>query len=282
VNPDAADLTALRDLRQAGFNRASLGVQSLCDRELALMGRRHTAAEALRAFDRLRAAGFDNVSVDILAGFPGQSLASLDATLRSIIGLAAEHLSIYLLELKDGTKLQTEISSGRIAALDDDLAADMYEQFTCQAIAAGYSHYEISNFALPGRRSKHNLKYWLDAVYRGFGAAAAGMTGRRRYANHGDLEVYHRAVNADRLPLAVDAELTPSARFWDALIMGLRLVEGVDLGALGRRYHVDAEAIVVQSVSDLIAAGLLEREGARLRFTARGLLLSNVVFSRWV
>lgn len=282
INPATADLSALREFRRVGVNRASLGVQSLHDDELAEMGRLHDAKQAVATYQDLRDAGFENISVDLIAGFPGQSRMSLGDTLEKVAVLQPEHLSIYLLELKSETKLESMIRDGQIPPLDDDLSADLYEDICMFAESAGYEHYEISNFARDGRFALHNLKYWQDRIYVGFGPGAHGMTGRHRYANLEKLEDYEQVIGGSRLPFATLAELTPETRFKDALIMGLRLVKGIDLELLGKRYQVDARAFVTETIGDLQPAGLFVLDRDDLFLTAKGRLLSNVVFSRWV
>jgi oxygen-independent coproporphyrinogen-3 oxidase len=282
INPGAISRYYLAELRSLGVNRASLGVQSFEDHELACLGRSHKASDAGAAFKDLRNSGFDNISVDLIAGYPGQSLESMRKTLRQTISLGPDHVSVYLLELKPGTRLHTRITSGATEKPDDDLAADLYEE-TCSLLSAsGYEHYEISNFAREGRLSRHNLKYWEDSPYIGLGAGAHGMTGRVRYANLEDLRQYQNEVNQEKLPVATLTELTPETRFKEALIMGLRLVRGVDLEHMSRRYLVDVKAFVADTVGDLSHAGLVALDGEILSLTPRGRLLSNVVFSRWV
>jgi oxygen-independent coproporphyrinogen-3 oxidase len=282
VNPATASRAGFRELHRTGFNRVSLGIQSFADHELRSMGRRHSAFEARQAFDDLRSAGFADISIDLLAGYPGQTMESVRANLHGAIELGPEHISIYLLETKEGTKLARDIDGGRLVPVDDDLAADMYEAFCEDAQAAGFEQYEISNFASAGHRCRHNLKYWRDEVFVGLGRGAHGMTGRIRYANLEAREEYERSIGQGRLPVGSVVELTPETRFKDALIMGLRLVEGVDLDLLGRRYRVDARAFVVETVGDLIESGLLHVGERRAFLTSSGRLLSNQVFSRWV
>src|SRR5208337_2355345 len=177
------------------------------------------AKQAVATYQDLRYAGFENISIDLIAGFPGQSRASLRDTLDKVADLHPEHLSIYLLELKSETKLDSMIRDGKIPPLDDDLSADLYEDICLFAESAGYQHYEISNFARNGRFALHNLKYWQDRIYIGFGPGAHGMTGRHRYANLENLEEYEQTIRENRLPFATLSELTPETRFKDALIM---------------------------------------------------------------
>ena len=282
INPATSDASTLRTLRRAGINRASLGIQSFDDAELAAMGRAHTVRDALTTFDDLRSAGFDNISVDLIAGFPGQTRASVGQSLRAAIGLGPEHVSVYLLEVKEGSRLESMIRTGIITGTDEDLAADLYLDICSTLTCADYVHYEISNFARKGRRSKHNLKYWSDRLYLGIGPGAHGMTGHARYANLAGLGEYERDVNQGRLPVGTWTGLTPETRFAEALIMGLRLVEGLDLAGLEERYCVDANAFVLETIGDLQDAGLFVLADNRLVLTERGRLLSNLVFSRWV
>ncbi len=282
ANPGSIDLNMLKDLREAGVNRISLGIQSFDDNELLAMGRRHSASDGLAVFKRARKAGFNNISLDLIAGFPGQSLASMHCNLLTALELEPEHLSVYLLEVKEGTALEACIRNGKVQAPDDDLTATLYEHICETVVKAGYEHYEISNFARPGRVSRHNLKYWQDGIYIALGAGGHGMTGQHRYANVGDLDKYSESINHDEVPFESLTALTPEVRFRDALIMGTRLVRGLDLELLGKRYNIDAEAFVRDTIGDLSDSGLHTIEQGKLRLTPKGLLLSNIVFSRWV
>jgi oxygen-independent coproporphyrinogen-3 oxidase len=282
MNPGTIDLTSLATFRSAGVNRASLGIQSLLDSELSSMGRSHDSSQALSALNDLRLTGFGNISVDLIAGFPGQTLDSLRRSLQLILDLRPEHSSVYLLEVKNGTRLARLIESKQIPPPDEDLVADMYEEICAAAIDAGYEHYEISNFALPGYASRHNLKYWTDKLYLGFGPGAHGMTGRQRYANEEDFDLYELAINGGYPPVRTLDEMSPEIRFKDAMIMGLRLTKGIDLDFMSSRYRVDARAFVVDSVGDLVPAGLLDLVDNNVRLTEKGRILSNIVFSRWV
>ena len=282
ANPGTIDLNKLKDYRQAGINRISLGMQSFDDNELAAMERRHSASDGLAVFKRARSAGFENISIDLIAGFPGQSLASMHRNLLTALELEPEHLSIYLLEVKEGTELEACIRNGQVQAPDDDLAAMLYEHICETVVKACYEHYEISNFARHGRFSRHNLKYWQDGIYIAFGAGGHGMTGRHRYVNIGELNKYSESINREEMPFESLTELTPEIRFKDALIMGARLVRGLDLKLLGKRYNIDAEAFVRDTLGDLSSSGLYIIEKGKLRLTPKGLVLSNIVFSRWV
>ncbi|MEW6350986.1 MAG: radical SAM family heme chaperone HemW [Thermodesulfobacteriota bacterium] len=281
ANPGTVSRSALKDWQRAGVNRVSLGVQSLNARELTLMGRRHSAHDARASFRELRDAGFENISVDLIAGYPEQTVDSVLASLEGITELGPEHLSVYLLEVKHGTRLETEIREGLVKPVDDDIAADMYEEICRVSRSEGFEHYELSNFARNGKYSRHNLKYWQDREYVACGAGATGLVCGVRYTGFTDLHEYLRAIH-EGAPAWVAEELSADERFGEALIMGLRLVAGADLDALTDRYGIDARSFVRQTVGDLIDAELCTLNGARLQLTPRGRLLSNMVFARWV
>lgn len=282
VNPGDVTQEDLRDLRAAGTTRLSIGVQSAAVGDLRYLGRRHSAESGPATIAHAGNAGFEDISVDLIAGLPGQSVESLEMSVQRILEYRPEHLSAYLLEIKPGTVFASDIAAGRIPEPDDDLAAEHYELIRKVLSDAGYEHYEISNFALPGRRARHNLKYWNDGIFVGIGAGAHGMTGRVRYENLCGLDAYNAAIKQGVLPVGESVQLSPLARFKDALIMMGRLIEGIDLRSLGNRYGIDAAAYVRETVSDLGDAGLCRVDDDRFALTERGLLLSNIVFSRWL
>lgn len=282
VNPSSYQISYFRDLIKTGINRVSLGIQSFSESELELMGRRHSARQAIDTFMQLREAGFDNISVDLLAGYPKQSLSGIRRNLDTAFRLSPEHISIYLLEVKPETKLDRELINGVIEAPDDDVQARQYELICKVCREAGYEHYEISNFAKPGRHSRHNLKYWNDEIYYGFGVAAHGMTSKARHINYESLSHYINAANLGIKPIAEIISLTPNIRFKDALIMGARQVSGIDLNWIGERYCVDAYEFIEKSLDELAHYNLYTLTKDRFRFTQKGLLLSNLVFSRWI
>jgi oxygen-independent coproporphyrinogen-3 oxidase len=282
VNPGGIDRHDFTEMRQLGVNRISLGIQSAHDDELTAMGRRHTTDEAFRTYDAARQAGLDNVSVDLVAGYPGQTLGSFMESLRTVVNLSPEHISVYLLEVKEGTQLEQAIRGGLVPAPDDDLQADMYEALCETLTSSGYEHYEISNFAKPHRQARHNLKYWHDSIYLGFGAGAHGMTGRARYANTESLSVYMRLCRDQTLPEQTLYNLSPMDRLKDALIMGLRLRQGLDIKVMSERYGADVERMVRKTIGDCEEQGLIYVSDRALSLTKQGLLLSNTVFSRWV
>lgn len=274
INPGSITVEKLRDFRSLGINRASFGAQTFDDRELAKLGRSHTAADARRTFRDLRAAGFENISFDLIAGLPGQTLAGWQQNVEEALELQPEHLSFYLLEVHSGTPLAQHIQRGLQPVPDEDLAAVMYEWMLERAVSADYEHYEISNLCRPGFQSRHNTKYWTGAPYFGFGCSAHSYDGaRRRWSNHRDVLKYVESVEQEVSPLAEKQDLTEQDVRAESLFLGLRLMRGVSAD-LCKDYETDLERFR--------EAGLLEIDGDLVRLTRNGALLSNEVFSAFV
>ena len=278
ANPTSIETAKLRALRSAGFNRVSIGVQAFDDRMLRSLERAHTMADALRAVPAARAAGFENVSIDLMFGLPGQSASDWDNTLSQALALCAEHLSLYALTVEEGTPFAEYAAAGRLARPDDDAEAAMFERAIERLTAAGYEHYEISNFALPERRARHNVTYWHNRDYLGFGPGAASYRGGRRWLNEAGLERYITAALAGE-PVAGDGEeLAPEAAVGETLMLGLRMLEGVDTDAIQRRFGVDPLEYYAEEIARLVARGLLVKDKRRLRLTPLGVRLANDVF----
>ncbi|HJQ69802.1 MAG TPA: radical SAM family heme chaperone HemW [Blastocatellia bacterium] len=284
INPATLSRRKLDRWRESGINRASVGVQSFIDRDLAALSRTHTAAEARDTIAALAEAGFDNISLDLIAGLPEQSLADWEFNLNQALRLGPAHLSLYLLEIKEGTQLYAQLKRGQRPRPDDDLAAEMYRMICAAAADAGYEHYEISNFALrdegsPGRlRSKHNLKYWTGAAFYGMGCGAHSYDGAARRVNLLQTEKYIEAINSKGDATGERTELTGESRAAEALFMGLRLIEGIRLDEFRDEYGLDVAARYEEEIARLGEAGLVEISGNNMKLTARGLLLSNEVF----
>ncbi len=278
VNPGDAEPKRLEACRNLGINRLSLGVQSFFDRDLALTGRDHNAQATRQAVQVARRAGFDNLSLDLIAGLPGQTLTDWRTNLLEALALEPEHLSLYLLEVKEGTTLARQLAAGRLPLLDDDLAAEMY-LLTLELLGeAGFEAYEISNFARAGYRARHNLKYWRDLPYAAFGVGAHGYDGVERYWNTDRLEDYFTAVDGRRHAVVARTRRTPHERWHEALMLGLRLDEGVDPAMLHAGYGIDLWRDYAAPLEELRSAGLLMVTDGRIRLTPRGWLLSNEVF----
>jgi oxygen-independent coproporphyrinogen-3 oxidase len=276
-------LDVLCRFRELGINRVSFGVQTFHDRELARLGRSHTAGEARETFANLRQAGFCNISFDLIAGLPGQTLAEWRRNLDEALALRPEHLSFYLLEVHDGTPLAEHIRRGIQPSPDDDLAAEMYQLILDRATGAGYEHYEISNLCLPGFASRHNTKYWTAAPYFGFGCSAHSYDGnRRRWSNERSLAGYMELAEDGRSPIVERLVLDDNAARAESVFLGLRLMSGISLSEYRQRYCIDFLAQHSQELVRFSDAGLIKVEGDVIRLTRSGALLSNEVFSAFV
>ena len=282
ANPETVSPASLEGFRAAGVNRLSFGVQSFHDEELRRLDRRHDVARAERAFADARAAGFDNISLDLMLWLPGQSLAGATESASRLAGLGPEHASMYLLELYPNAPLRARIAREGWRQADDDEAADMYLACIERLEAAGYEHYEISNLAYSGRRSRHNLKYWTDGEWVGFGCGAHSTVGHTRWSNVASTTEYVTRVEGGVSVEGSRRELTLRQRVEEALFMGLRLADGVDLGAVRARYGVDVWQTWSEALAPALEAGLLVHDGNHLRLTRNGMLMSNEVMSAFL
>jgi oxygen-independent coproporphyrinogen III oxidase len=263
----------------AGFNRISLGVQSFADHELQAAGRMHRRHDVFRAAQILRQAGFRNISMDLIAGLALQTRASWEDSLARTLELRPEHISIYLLEIDEGSRLGNESLAGgsrysAAAIPSDDAMAESYE-FACVRLAeAGYEHYEISNWGLPGFRSRHNLKYWRRQPYIGLGAGAHSFDGARRWSNAHDSAQYVADIASGVSPRERIEPVTPQQALDEELFLGLRQLEGIDLARIEEKYGVNLQS----RIAGLRQQGLLEMDGALLRLAPAHLTVSNEVF----
>jgi oxygen-independent coproporphyrinogen III oxidase len=284
INPATLAPEKLAGWRKAGINRASVGAQSFIDDELVSLSRTHNSRQIRRTVEALRAAGFANISLDLIAGLPEQTRENWQYNLQEALNLRPEHLSLYLLEVKEGTQLYGQIKRGLRPQPDDDLAAEMYEMI-CQATAiAGYEHYEISNFAhaqagqKKSLRAQHNLKYWTDTPFYGLGCGAHSYDGRMRWVNTLKTENYIEQVINQGHAVNEQRRLDDTERATEAIFMALRLREGIDLRAFQAAYGLDILQQYGAELEPIAEAGLVELADNHLRLTARGRLLSNEVF----
>lgn len=287
MNPGTLTPEKLAAYREGGVNRASVGVQSFDNAELEAIGRVHDADDARAAVRMLRDAGFDNLSLDLIAGLPLQRIETWRRNLESAIALEPDHLSLYLLELHPGTRLARDVEAGRVVRPDDDVAATMYDEMVDRLTDAGFVQYEISNFArtMPGggdRRSRHNEKYWLDAEYFGFGVSAHGYVNGERRSNVRSIAGYADAIEAAGDATHESICLDARDRAAEAAFLGLRRLEGIDLERFEERYGINLMHAFAEGLEPLLAAGLLDASAGRLRLTRSGLLLSNEVFQAFV
>ncbi|TFG68179.1 MAG: radical SAM protein, partial [Anaerolineales bacterium] len=292
----------LNALRQMGVNRLSMGVQSSHSDELVLLGRIHTWAEAVDAFTLARKAGFDNISMDLMYGLPGQALQPLEETLERVLALEPDHLSLYALTLEPGTPLAETLALGDIPVPDPDLAADMYDAASQHLLDAGFWQYEISNWArsdvlapelwaLPESGnvdsigttiSQHNVIYWRNEAWLGIGAGAHSWLYGRRFSHHPHPQSYIHAVHAGDLR-GIDNEIIPTALAQDeTLMLGLRLVEGVSSKQFRERWGVGLTETYGATIDKLVSYGLLIWQEGRLRLTTRARLLGNQIFQEFL
>jgi oxygen-independent coproporphyrinogen-3 oxidase len=282
TNPETVDRDRLERFRAAGVNRLSFGVQSFHDAELKRLGRIHSAERARAAIREARAAGFDNVSLDLMMWLPGQSVEAWLRNVDDLIAASPDHASLYLLELYPNAPLKEDMARAGWSLAPDEDAADMYEQGLARLDAAGYQQYEISNVARPGRTSRHNLKYWTDGEWLAFGCGAHSTFEGVRWKNISSTEEYIARVTSGTNAVTERRVLSPTERLEEALFTGLRLVEGIDIAATGARYGCDVWERYHEGLQPFVDAGWLVREGARLRLSRPGMLMANEIMAVFV
>jgi oxygen-independent coproporphyrinogen III oxidase len=286
ANPGTLTPEKLAGYRAAGVNRISLGIQSFEDRLLARLGRVHSAREAVEAFESARRAGFDNISIDLMHSLPGQSVAQWREALARGIELAPEHVSAYGLSVEEGTPFARLQEAGELPLPVEEDAARMFESTVELLTAAGYRHYEISNFARAGRASRHNSAYWSRQSYLGFGAGAHSLYNAdglgRRWRNACDLQRYLGRLADGSIPEEECEELTVEEAVSESFFLGLRTLDGLDLAPLESRYGTEILKPHLAEVARLVATGLLVREGSIIRLAAGAVIVANSVFSRFV
>lgn len=279
MNPATVTPEKLRAYRSIGVNRASFGVQTFNNRDLKLLARGHDATDARLTYIHLREAGFENVSFDLIAGLPGQSIDDWQTNLEEAVALAPEHLSLYLLEIHEGTPLAEQLRSQRRPVPDEDVAAEMYELMLEMTASAGLDQYEISNFARSGFESRHNSKYWtLDPVF-GFGVSAHSFDGRERYSNERDTNLYVKAIESGASAVVAREPAELRSEF---VFLGLRMMRGVDFAEYERRFGEDLRVRNGESIDRLSSLGLVVADERRMKLTRRGALLSNEVFAEFL
>jgi len=288
ANPGTVDEQSLSDLKSAGFNRLSLGVQSFDDRELALLGRIHNRSEAVGAFGLARSVGFSNISLDLMFGLPDASITIWQSSLAQAISLVPEHLSVYALSVEEDTRLAEQIGRGDLPAPDEDLSADMYEMAEAQLARAGYRHYEISNWCRADDgydlrwACRHNIKYWRNQRYLGLGVAAHSFDGDSRTGNTTSPDHYIQLAIAGEPVVVTDEKLDQAARQDETVMLALRLADGLEWCEFSERFGLDARLVYVAQIAELCDAGLLLVDELGMRLTARGRLLGNRVFGAFL
>lgn len=282
ANPGTVTDGLLENLLSSGVNRLSIGIQSTEDRLLRVLGRRHTAADAVRTVETARTTGFTNISIDLIFGIPGQDTGDWEKTLADAVALAPEHISAYGLELHRETPLGRAAAAGEVGICSEETFQEMYFQAIDYLNASGYVQYEISNFARPGRESRHNLVYWEGEPYIGLGPAAHSYLNRCRWENTADLDTYTATLMEGRFPVAEAINLTPADEMAEAMFLGLRLTAGVSTSRFRARFGREPVAVYGDKISRLMAQGLLRHEKDRLRLTREALPVANQVFAVFV
>ncbi len=315
ANPGDVTLEKAASWLDAGFNRVSMGVQSFDDGLLETLGRRHDAEEAVRSFELLREAGFKNRSLDLMFGLPGQSLKQWTDSMEQALALEPDHVSLYGLQLEAGTPLEASVRLGRTARPDDDLAAEMYLGAEATFAKAGFRHYEISNWALPDRESRHNLVYWRNGPYLGLGPGAHSSLFGYRFANTRSPRWYMRSLGLEpdtarefpalsaatprweplpdstpevlrRMsghgPVDFVEETTPQLELAETMMMGLRLDVGISKADFESRFGRTLRDVFGHEIGELVSQGLLVEDSVGIRLSDRGRLLGNEVFGRFV
>jgi len=281
ANPGTAEYDKLKTYHAAGVNRLSFGAQSFSADTLAFLGRIHSAADTKMSVEYARAAGFGNISLDLIFAVPGQDFYDWENDLNHAVLLMPEHISFYGLQIEEGTPLFDDVSRGDIEAASELLDRRMY-RFAKEYLADhGLFHYEISNSARPGFESRHNLKYWSMESYLGFGAGAHSYVGGRRFSNKAELASY-MAAEDDRDMTDWTHENTLSDNISEYIFLGLRRTEGIELSRFGEEFGRDFWELYGEETEKLIGRGLLEKSGDRLRLTSLGFDLANTVFSEYV
>ena len=282
ANPETVTPGRLAGFRDAGVNRLSYGVQSFRDEELQRLTRLHSASRAADAFQMARAAGFDNISLDLMMWLPQQTIAQWLESVDALIALGPDHASLYILELYPNAPLRDAMARSKWSLAPDDDAADMYLEAMARLDAAGYDQYEISNVARPGRESRHNLKYWTDGEWLGFGCGAHSTRRAVRWKNLSSTTEYISVVASGGHPGVEKRELSRREALEEALFTGLRLARGIDVDTVSARYEVDVWGTYGAELERFREAGVLIYDGRLLRLSRAGMLLANEIMSQFV
>jgi oxygen-independent coproporphyrinogen III oxidase len=282
TNPETSSAERMEQFRAAGVNRVSFGVQSFREEELKRLARIHSASRAREAIVEARRAGIDNVSLDLMMWLPQQTPAQWQESVEALIDVGPDHASLYLLELYPNAPLKEDMARSGWSLAPDDDAADMYLWSLGRLDRSGYAQYEISNVARAGRTARHNLKYWEDGEWLGFGCGAHSTRGGVRWKNVASTEDYIARVAAGTPIVSERRVLSADERLEEALFTGLRLTAGIDIAAISSRYGTDVWARYGGALAPFIEEGLVIHEGARLRLSRNGMLVANEILQVFV
>lgn len=277
-NPDDITPEFTNMLSHLPINRVSMGAQTFADSRLRLLHRRHNSDEVKHAVKLLREAGIKNISIDLMFGFPDESLSQWKEDISAALALNIEHISAYSLMYEEDTPLWKMLDTGKVKEIDEELSLTMFKELVCQLTDAGYEHYEISNFARPGYRSRHNSSYWHQVPYIGLGAAAHSFDLNSRQWNVADLKLYIEEINNGIIPMERE-ELDNDTTFNDIITTALRTSDGIDLNAMETRLGKRYRNTLISAAGKHIEQGLLEIRHDRLRLTAEGIFISDMVMS---
>lgn len=281
-NPGNVSPAFFKRLAELEFDRVSLGAQSFSEAQLRSLGRLHSVSDIFNSYDWIRAAGIDNVNLDLIYGIPGQRFEDWLEDLREAFFMAPEHLSLYNLTIEKDTRLSRLVNEGLVEPCDEDLAADMYEASQELTERAGYQQYEISNFALPEHECRHNLAYWKNEPYLGFGLSAASYMDGLRWTNTGDWREYLKGAAMGSVPIGQKEKLEAAEALGEEIMLLLRLSSGADIDQLSLKYNLPVEKLFGDSIAFLVNEGMLDREGSYISLSRKGMLLASSVSAEFL
>ena len=281
ANPGDLDEDKIAVLKNSAVNRVSLGVQTFDDKMLKKIGRSHLEKDIYENIDRLKLAGFDNISIDLIYALPGQTMEQVKDNVAKAIALDIPHMSLYSLILENHTVFMNRMRRGKLPLPKEEVEAEMFEYIIAELELAGFEHYEISNFSKPGFESRHNLMYWDNAEYYGIGAGASGYVNGVRYKNHGPIRHYLKAVEEGNARIH-EEHLSLREQMEEEMFLGLRKKTGVSKARFEEKFGTSFENIYGQVVRDLCHQGLLQIEGQQIRMTKKGLFLGDTVAERFI
>ena len=281
ANPGDLDAEKIAVLKNSAVNRVSLGVQTFDDKMLKKIGRSHLEKDIYENIDRLKLAGFDNISIDLIYALPGQTMEQVKENVAKAIGLDIPHMSLYSLILENHTVFMNRMRRGKLPLPKEELEAEMFEYIIAELERAGFEHYEISNFSKPSFESRHNLMYWDNAEYYGIGAGASGYVNGVRYKNHGPIRHYLGAVEEGNARIT-EEHLSQKEQMEEEMFLGLRKKSGVSMTRFEEKFGRSFEGFYGEIVRDLLQQGLMQIEGDRVRMTKRGLFLGDTVAERFI
>ncbi|MCB5951063.1 radical SAM family heme chaperone HemW [Enterococcus sp. BWT-B8] len=282
ANPGDITVEKLRVMKNYGVNRLSMGVQTFDNQLLKKIGRKHTAEDVYKTMAFLEKENFENVSIDLIYALPGQTIRGFQDTLQKAIELDLPHYSLYSLILENKTMFMNWVRQGRLTLPDEDAEAGMFEETIAMMAKSGRHQYEVSNFALKGKESQHNLVYWNNEHYYGFGAGASGYLGDVRYRNFGPIQHYLEPLRKDNLPVLEREELTLNNQIEEEMFLGLRKLAGVSKKRFEEKFNTSIEKIYGSVVQELVQAGLVIENPDSLQLTAKGLYIGNEAFEAFL